>query len=215
MSDSEKARPRTHHRQIRNFLLDRKVQLRIALVMVTLTSLLTAAMGWAWYSEIRTASSVIQINAIAALGPEAAKSLEAELTVHDQRRLLLLCGFALLLALLVVAYGIVMTHKIAGPLFKIKRHMNDIEAGRLYKLWGLRRGDQLQDFFAAFESMHGALRTRVEGDIELLNHLVAAIERGDDLKGELPSLKQALEIKGESLREAGQDTLQLKRKPSV
>jgi nitrogen fixation/metabolism regulation signal transduction histidine kinase len=210
MSD-EKARPRTHHRQIRNFLLDRKVQLRVALVMVALTTLLTAALGWAWYSEIRTASSVIQINAIAALGPETAKSLEAELAVHDQRRLLLLCGFALLLALLVVAYGIVMTHKIAGPLFKIKRHIADIEAGRLYKLWGLRRGDQLQDFFAAFEAMHAALRSRVEADIELLNHLVAAVERGDDLKGELPRLKQVLESKGESLREAGQDTLQLKR----
>ena len=183
MSDSEKPRPRTHHRQIRNYLLDRKVQLRVALVMVALTTLLTAALGWAWYSEIRTASSVIQINAIAALGPETAKSLEAELSLHDQRRLWVLCGFALLLAILVVAYGIVMTHKIAGPLFKIKRHMNDIEAGRFYKLWGLRRGDQLQDFFAAFESMHGALRSRVEGDIELLNHLVAAIERGDDLKG--------------------------------
>ena len=211
MSDSEKHTERTHHRQIRNYLLDRKVQLRVALIMVALTTALTAALGWAWYTEIRTASSVIQINAIAALGPETAQSLEAELKVHDQRRLLVLVGFALLLALLVVAYGIVMTHKIAGPLFKIKRHMGDIEHGRLYKLWGLRKGDQLKDFFAAFESMHGALRARVEADIELLNRLVAAIERGGDLQGELPALKLALESKNESVREAGQTTLQLSR----
>jgi methyl-accepting chemotaxis protein len=207
MSDT-KSRPR---RQIRNYLIDRKVQLRITLVMVVLTTAATAALGFAWYTEIRNASAVIQVNAMAVLGGDTAAALARELAVNDRGRLLLLIGFAALLAILVVAYGIVMTHKIAGPLFKIKRHMNDIEQGRLYRPWRLRKGDQLQDFFAAFERMHAALRERVESDMRLLDRLVAAIERGDDLREEVPKLKEVLRSKGESLREAGADTLQIMR----
>lgn len=204
-------KPQTHRRQLRNYLIDRKVQLRFTLIMVVLTTLLTAALGVAWYAEIRKASAVVQVSAIAALGSDAAASLENELAADDQKRLLVLVGFAVALALLVVVYSIIMTHRIAGPLFKMKRYMSDIEAGRLYKLWGLRRGDQLQEFFAGFERMHGALRTRVEEDTQLLGHLIAAIERGEDMRGELSTLKQALQAKTDSLREASQNTMKLMR----
>ncbi len=205
--------PRTHRRKLRNYLLDRKVQLRITLVMVLLTSALTFALGVVWYTEVRNASGVIQVNALSALGADAATALEHELASNDRNRLFVLAGFGLALAVLVVAFGIVMTHKLAGPLFKMKRYLADIEAGRLYKIWGLRKGDQLQEFFAAFERAHGALRGRVEADVQLLERLIAAVERGDDLKSELPQLREVQQAKAASLREASQTTLQIIRPP--
>lgn len=198
-------------RKIRNFLIDRKVQLRITLVMVILSSLLTAVLGFYWYSEIRKASAVIRINAISALGADAARQLGAQLQADDHMRLLVLIGFALLLGVLIAAYGIVMTHRLAGPLYKINRHMLDVADGRLYKLWGLRKGDQLQEFFGTFERMHTALRTRVEEDMKLLNQLIAAIQRGGDLSDQVPKLRQALTAKGDSLRDASEVTLKLQR----
>jgi len=203
--------PKNHRRQLRNYLIDPRMQLRFTGIMVVLTSALTAALGAAWYGEIRNASAVIQISAITALGTDAARSLEAELTRNDHRRLLLLVAFAVVLAFLVVLYSIVMSHKLAGPLFKIKRHMADIEEGRLYTMWGLRRGDQLQDFFAAFERMQGALRDRTQADIDLLEHLVGGIQRGDDLSAELPRLRAAIGGKAECLRDASQNTHELRR----
>lgn len=198
-------------RKIRNFLIDRKVQLRITLVMVILSSLLTAVLGFYWYSEIRKASAVIRISAISTLGPDAARQLGAQLQADDHMRLLVLIGFALLLGVLIAAYGIVMTHRLAGPLYKINRHMLDVADGRLYKLWGLRKGDQLQEFFGTFERMHTALRTRVEEDMKLLNQLIAAIQRGGDLSDQVPKLRQALTAKGDSLRDASEVTLKLQR----
>jgi hypothetical protein len=191
-----------HRRQIRNYLLDRKVQLGIAAVMVAITSLLTTGLGIAWYSEVRNASAVIQVNAIAALGADTAASLATELASSDHKRLLLLIAFGVGLAVLVVGYSIVMTHKIAGPLFKMRRYLGDIEQGRLDKLRGLRKGDQLQDFFAALDRMAGALRARAEADVALLDQVIAAVDNGEDLRDLLPRLRQAAEVKRESLRES-------------
>ncbi|MCA9673164.1 MAG: hypothetical protein KC503_46545 [Myxococcales bacterium] len=196
---------RQHKRQLRNFLLDRKVQLRIALTMVLLTAMLTTALGFFWYAEMRKASSVIRINAISTLGKPAATQLDDELARQDRTRLLILVGFATLFALLICAYGIVMTHKIAGPLFKIKRYINDIEQNRLDELWPLRRTDQLQEFFTAFRDMHGALRARVEGDVAALEALASAIEGGEDLAPHVPRLRELIEDKNTSLRPAARE----------
>ena len=197
-------------RSIRNYLLDRKVQLKITLVMLALTSMLTAILGYFWYSEIRTISDVVRINSIGLLGDDA-RLLGQELDAGDLKRLGVLIGFAVLIALLITGYGIVMTHRIAGPLFKIRRHMSDIEQGRLYKLWGLRKGDQLQEFFSTFERMHGALRERVEADMILMNEVIAAIQAGRDLTDLVPKLRSAVVKKGDSLRDASDTTQQIQR----
>jgi len=200
-----------HRRRIKNFLLDRKVQLRITLVMVLIGAALTSALGYVWYSEMRKASEVIRVNAIATLDPAGVKQLDAQLASQDLQRLLILVGFSMLLSILIAGYGIVMTHKLAGPLLKITRHMNDIEGNRLYELWELRKGDQLQDFFAAFKRMHAALRGRVEADMILFNKLLAAIDRGGDLREELPGIKERLREKGDSLRSASETTQKIIR----
>jgi hypothetical protein len=198
-------------RQLRNYLIDRKMQLKITVVMLLLSSLLTAVLGFFWYAEIRTASSVIRINAIATIGSEAAAELGQELASSDMQRLVVLVGFAVLLGLLIAAYGIVMTHRIAGPIYKITRHMSDVEEGRIYKLWGLRKGDQLQDFFGAFQRMHDALRGRVKDDMILLNELRAGIDGDKDMKETLPKIKAMLQQKGDSLQDASEVTQRLKR----
>lgn len=204
---------RGHKRKLRNFLIDSKMQLRFLAVMVLLSIGLTAGLGYFWYAEMRKASEVITVNMISALGVQAANHLGAELAAQDNQRLLLLAGFALVFAMLVAASGIVMSHKLAGPLFKISRHMKDIAGNRLYELWGLRKGDQLQEFFDDFKTMHDALRERVQEDMRLVSALIAAIERGDDLTEQLPALRQQLTHKGDSLRGAGDLTMRIRRPP--
>ena len=201
-------------RRLRNYLIDRKVQLTITAVMVMMSSGLTALIGFFWYGEIRGASEVIRVNAIASLGPEAASALGAELQAADQRRLVLLLAFALLLALLICVYGIVMTHRFAGPIYKISKHMNDIAEDRLYDLWGLRRGDQLQAFFATFERMHSHLRTRARQDISLLSGVIASLETGVATSDQLPALRRAMQAKEESLRNASEETRRIQQSPS-
>lgn len=199
------------NRKLRNYLVDRKVQLKFTMIMVVVAMLLTSGLGYFWYSEVRQGSDVIRVNAMATLDDAGVKQLENDLAKRDRNRLFLLLGFAVLFAALIGLYGIIVTHKLAGPLFKIGRHISDIENNRLYNLWDLRKGDQLQEFFAGFKAMHTALRERVEADMLVLNRLISAIERGDVPTEELPRLKELLQQKGDSLRDASEVTQQIKR----
>lgn len=200
-----------HQRRLRNYLLDPKVQLKFTVIMVVLTTVLTASLGYFWYGEVRTTSSMLRVNALSSLGSDVADKIDQEVAQYDRRRLLVLIGFGVLLALLSAGYGIIVTHKVAGPIFKMTRHMKDIEANRLYRLWGLRKGDQLQEFFSSFQGMHAALRERVEKDMIVLNQLIAAIDRGDDLKEQAPRIRALIVEKGDSLRDASDVTQQIRR----
>jgi nitrogen fixation/metabolism regulation signal transduction histidine kinase len=77
-------------------------------------------------------------------------------------------GLVALLAVLVIAVGlvgIVFTHKVAGPIFKMKRLLREVGAGKLVVREKLRKGDELQHFFETFEQMVAELRRRQEGEI--------------------------------------------------
>ncbi|MBW2735264.1 MAG: hypothetical protein JRH20_23010 [Deltaproteobacteria bacterium] len=200
-----------YHRRWRNYLVDPKVQLKFALIMVVITTVLTAGLGFFWYAEVRTTSNMLRVNALSSLGPEVADKIEQEVGGYDHKRLAVLVGFGLLLALLSAGYGIFITHKVAGPIFKMTRHMKDIEANRIYPLWGLRKGDQLQEFFAAFQDMHASLRERTEKDMILLNQVIAAIDRGDGLEEMMPRIRERVVEKGDSLRDASDVTQQIRR----
>ena len=74
--------------------------------------------------------------------------------------------------------GIVVTHKVAGPIFKMKRHLRDVAEGRLAVPGHLRKGDELVDFFETFREMVINLRSRQEHEIALLEAAIETLERG-------------------------------------
>ena len=210
-----------HKRKLRNFLLDWRYQMRHTLMLVAISAALTAGLGYFWYQQMREASLVVEVKALgsADITDAETKQIQADLARQDRIRLMVLIGFGVLFSLVLMGYGIVVTHKVAGPLFKIRRHMRDIAEGRLYQLWGLRKGDQLQDFWDIFKGMHTELRSRTTADIKLLDRAIAALERqaaaGQEQGGEvgavLEALRQARQSKEDSLDEASSRTRKLDR----
>jgi hypothetical protein len=97
-----------------------------------------------------------------------------------------------LLCLGLAVYGIKMTHKVAGPLFKVSTYMQKMRDGRLDKVWPLRKGDQLVDFYDHFRTAHAGLVTAEHTDIEKLRALVAAAE--DAGIGQDPSVIELREL---------------------
>ena len=85
---------------------------------------------------------------------------------------LLATGVLLMLGLAV--YGIKMTHKVAGPLFKVTLYLAKMRDGRYDKVWNLRKGDQLMDFYEHFKSAHAGVVTMEKDDIERIKATIAA-----------------------------------------
>lgn len=98
-----------------------------------------------------------------------------------------------LLVLLVGLAGIVFTHKVAGPIYKMKRLLPQVGEGKLIVRERLRRGDELHDFFAAFEKMVDDLRRRKEGEINTIEKALEKLEAGaDDARSEGVSMLKTL-----------------------
>jgi hypothetical protein len=92
------------------------------------------------------------------------------------RILWVLVGTGLLLVLGLAAYGIKMTHKVAGPLFKVGLYLNKMRDGRFDKVYNLRKGDQLLDFYEHFRHAHAGVVKMQQADIERVRAVIAAAE---------------------------------------
>jgi methyl-accepting chemotaxis protein len=180
MAELNEAHPegaQIHRRQLRNYLLNRNYQLKHALIPVIISALLVAGLGYFWYDQMRVASRSVEVKALATMPEDVVKEIRDDMASQDRQRLLILLGFGLVFALVVAGYGIVLTHKVAGPLFKIGRYMSAISEGKLGVVNDLRRGDHLQDFFEEFKQMHSALRARAEQDLKVIDETLSALER--------------------------------------
>lgn len=124
---------------------------------------------------------------------ESLKSESSSLKAFQSRMMLTLLGVMLLLVVGIFVAGIIVTHKVAGPIFKMKRMIRDVGEGRLKIPGKLRKGDELVHFFDAFDTMVRSLRARQENEIAMLESAIAQLEG----KADAGALKPLLDLKRE------------------
>lgn len=200
----------SRRRLLRNYLLNRKIQLQYTVIMVLVSSLLTTGLGYFWYDQVRVTSRTIEVNALGSIGEEGARQIQNELAKQDRNRLFVLIGFGVLLAIVMAWYGIVLTHKIAGPLYKISRYVEHLRDGKLGVTCELRKGDKLQDFFETFKELQETLQTQTKNELVTIQAAISALEKFEtdqrvvgapDLTIALDNLKSLRKNKEESLQE--------------
>jgi hypothetical protein len=117
----------------------------------------------------------------------ALRRQSADLAQQQRTSFVMLITILSLLVVLIGLAGIVVTHKVAGPVYKLKRHIKEIGTGKLRASDRIRKGDDLVDLFQAFETMVNNLRSRQESEIEKLGQAIAALE-SKTAPGELEKL---------------------------
>ncbi len=106
-----------------------------------------------------------------------------------------LVGGLALMVLLIGLLGIYFTHKVAGPIYKMKRLLGQVGKGNLRVEARLRKGDELQDFFGAFAQMVANLRTFEQKQLEDVEKALAAVDRGekDEAKASLGRVRETMQ----------------------
>lgn len=171
-------------RKLRNYLLNLRYQLKFTLTMVGISLMLTGGLGYFIISKTRETSRLLNVRALDPTDTMA-QELIKQFAAGDRFLMYLLIAFGAILCLVLTLYGIVITHKVAGPLHKVTLHLDKIKAGQLGVVYNLRKGDELVEFFEHFKAAHDALRHRTEEDIALLDKAIAeagATPLGDELK---------------------------------
>jgi len=101
---------------------------------------------------------------------------QEQLLKRQSTMLYVLVSSLVVMVMLIGMLGIYFTHKVAGPIYKMKLLLKDVQHGKLTVPPGrLRKGDELQDFFDVFAEMVAELRARQKGEVdELASALEAA-----------------------------------------
>src|SRR5579859_3777168 len=105
-----------------------------------------------------------------------------------------LVGGLALMVVLIGLLGIYFTHKVAGPVYKMKRLLQRVGQGHLGVESRLRKGDELQDFFDAFTQMVAGLRDMEKRQLADVEKAIEALERDEkaDAKKALTALREEM-----------------------
>jgi hypothetical protein len=188
--------PRSRHqRKLSNYMLDKKLQLRYVLLVTILSAVIAGALGYMIYDQRRTASESIERDLQALTQADAShqefqEQVARGLASDDQALIYEMMALGLGLVVILSAYLVIMTHKVAGPLFKVSMYFDRMGEGRLGTVTPLRRGDMLQDFFGEFKETHESLRLRAQADVDAMERALGGLREAHnqaDYRGEARS----------------------------
>lgn len=207
-SNSTTGKP--YRRRFSNYLLDKSLQLRYITVVTLLSAVISSILGYMiWQQENRSTEQVMQMIAevecegVAIEECEEYSQIRSNLTERDTNLVLTMAGVGVGLVIILVLYLLIMTHKVAGPLYKVSQYFGRMAEGQLGETYPLRRGDMLQDFYEQFQAMHEEVRKRLQDDNDALNRfLEACADAGVEREGELGTALDRLEEHHRSRDEA-------------
>lgn len=104
------------------------------------------------------------------------KQLEAQAAQTREQQSTMMMSLVAGLSLLVVLIGLLgiyFTHKVVGPIYKMKLLLRQVGDGKLNFQGKLRKGDELQDFFEVFAGMVEQLKARQAAEVDELNAAIA------------------------------------------
>lgn len=194
-------RPR-YKRKLSNYLLDKKLQLRYVMLVTILSGVIAGALGYMIYQQKRAASESIEEDLKALTQADSSQSdfqerVASGLESEDRALVYKMVGVGVGLVVILSLYLLIMTHKVAGPLYKVSMYFDRMAVGRLGVVTPLREGDMLQDFYAQFQEMHDAVRARAQRDVGVLEAALTALRASQnqgDYRGEARSqLTEALD----------------------
>ena len=109
-------------------------------------------------------------------------------------------GAAILNGLVQVIFGIVLTHKVAGPMFSLIKHLRLIGAGHFHVTMRQRQGDDLQMIVRHLNEMGEGLVKITNHDLESLEKIKSSITHFSGDVGERDFLIAAIETLSNDMR---------------
>jgi len=179
------ATQKPYKRKLRNYLINRHLQVRYTLLFLSVAVALYAILGVLFYREIKTQDAML-LNlqgAEAALkasnaDPEEVQLLKAQMEFlgAEQGGVASVLWVALfgLVSLLFVG-SIYMTHRIAGPIHAVNLYLHEVAAGRWRRLRPFRRGDEFAFLHEGFDLVYDHLTARERDELESLKHVRDAL----------------------------------------
>ncbi len=164
-------------------IVDRAFQFKYTGIILLVAAVTSTALGFFLLKAYREMNEVIQL---AGMAPEIGDKLNAD----DSKKVFTIIVAALVgeVAILGVM-GLLITHRVCGPIFVITRHLGTMVSGKYPQLRPLRQGDEFAPMFEVFKQLIDKQRDRDLAEAERLGAVLEeAKSKGVD-QGTLDVLK--------------------------
>ena len=185
MADDPQRAPSPPAAPRRRVLVDRRFQLKYALLMAA-AGLLVAGVFGLWLHQAHA-------QAILLLSPD--NETRALIERSDTLLWAAFAAIALLLAAALGLLGVVITHRVAGPVFVMGHYLSVLAQGRFPRMRTLRRSDELKSFFRVFIEAVESMKKREAREVAMLEDAVirmrSAVARNPELAPAIVALEAA------------------------
>jgi methyl-accepting chemotaxis protein len=152
----------------RTYLVDRGFQLKYTAILMVVGAAITALFGTMMYQAHVAATEMMGL---------PARFKDVVTHSYDDRLLYMVAGIAVVMTLSLALFGVLITHRVAGPLYIIGRYIRELGEGRFPVLRPLRRNDELKAFFTDFQEAVEHLRSRDASDLATIEQALDQVER--------------------------------------
>src|SRR6266849_2833359 len=104
------------------------------------------------------------------IGTYCSASVASELLQRSTSILGYIFVGTLLISLVLTALGVVVTHRIAGPIFVMNRYLGVLASGRIPNMRPLRKNDELKTLYGSLKGFVELLAQREKDEAERLKH---------------------------------------------
>lgn len=165
----------------RTYVVDRRFQLKYTALIVLIGAIIALVAAFFIYQSWRENTELLAIS----------QAISNEIQTREGPKIFWAVGIFVVLEVVgLFAWGIIVTHRIAGPLFIIDRYLEAIRSGFYPDMRPLRSHDELQNFFASFSSTVDGLRSREIAELEAIDQALATLPEGE-VKQSLQTIRAA------------------------
>lgn len=178
--------PRQYRRSV--LLIDPQFQLKYTGLVVGLGAIISIICAYFIYRAYNENTQLLELSE--AVGQEISRRESTTIVT-------VVVAFVVLEIVALGFWGILVTHRIAGPIFIISRYVRILKDGAYPDMRPLRDGDEMKSFFDLFAGMVDMLKTKDREELAAMEEAITKL--GDQAP---PGLKTARDRKARMLADA-------------
>ena len=182
-------------RRVKNYLIDRRFQLKYTGMVLLVTVSVAGGLGYVAYgfSQGQTEALTAHIAAQPDLDPGTANDLEQFAQQEDRKIRNAIVAGVLLLTFALGVTGIIVTHRVVGPAYRMRRLFRHVGDGKFEVITGIRKGDELQELYHSFAEMIESVRDQRGEEIAQLEETLIKMESAGVQSAYITELRSVLE----------------------
>jgi nitrogen fixation/metabolism regulation signal transduction histidine kinase len=136
------------------YLVDKRFQFKYTMMIVGVSSLIYGYFAYRLYENERAKTAILQIREL---------DVRGMVEQQDLSILYYLLGFFALQVVSLLALGILITHRIAGPVHRVQKYLEEVaETGELKPLDPVRNRDEFREFFGTLSLFIQSLQKKMD-----------------------------------------------------